>query len=287
MKKSIKIIVIVLGIITIVLLLFLFCRKHSNNNAVVFYRKGLILYSDGTYSTAIKEFTKAININPKYAEAYILRADCRVKLGDVISFERWDLAFDDYKKALSIAPNFPRLTKKISNFLISYGIDLNMKHGNFKKILDLYTKAIQYDPNNSEAYYWRGSVRYCFNYNLDAALQDLNIAIRLNSKKFEYYKLRGDIKKRLQNYNEAKKDYQKTVELDPSYYEAWCDIAYICGINGDEKGEEEAFSKALNTIERKENTEKYTTTDTRKDVIDCIRETKKEIKIFLANKKRK
>ncbi|MEW6528449.1 MAG: tetratricopeptide repeat protein [Candidatus Micrarchaeota archaeon] len=55
-------------------------------------------YKKGNYDSAIQEYTKAIELNPKNADAYFNRGLCYEKQG------KYDLAIQDYKKTIKLNP---------------------------------------------------------------------------------------------------------------------------------------------------------------------------------------
>ena len=63
--------------IAITLILILICYTtlpiYAQNSAEEYYKSGYRKTLDGDYKGAIKEFDKAIEINPKYEEAYLFR----------------------------------------------------------------------------------------------------------------------------------------------------------------------------------------------------------------------
>jgi len=52
----------------------LFARLFGSKSAMDFYNRGVARAKDGDYSAAIKNYTKAIALNPGYAQAYHRRA---------------------------------------------------------------------------------------------------------------------------------------------------------------------------------------------------------------------
>ena len=61
--------------LTIILIFFFsYFQAQESNNAIGFYTSGLEHYNKQNYTEAIDEYTKAIEINPDFAEAF-LQAD--------------------------------------------------------------------------------------------------------------------------------------------------------------------------------------------------------------------
>ena len=62
------------------------------------------LHKEGRYDEAIKEYTKAIELDPNYAIAYAERGQAYFKLG------QYDLAIPDTAKAIELDPNLAKST---------------------------------------------------------------------------------------------------------------------------------------------------------------------------------
>ncbi|MFM6787580.1 MAG: tetratricopeptide repeat protein, partial [Microcystis panniformis] len=68
--------------------------------AAWYYNRGL-LYSDlQKYDLALSDYSKAIEINPNYAEAYLNRGNL------YYNQQKYELALSDYSKAIEINPNY-------------------------------------------------------------------------------------------------------------------------------------------------------------------------------------
>ncbi|MCX7696612.1 MAG: OmpA family protein [Bacteroidales bacterium] len=75
-----------------------------NRKAIMYYRKGLQHFDEGNWINALDLFSKAIEKSKNFYEAYVMRGNCFEILRE------FDLAIQDYEKALSIDQNyFPNL----------------------------------------------------------------------------------------------------------------------------------------------------------------------------------
>ena len=89
-----------------------------------------------------------------------------------------------------------------------------------------YTKAIEINPNDSEAYYNRGVSKSKSNDNY-GAISDYTKAIELNSAFANAYYNRGNAKVGLNDYSGAISDFTKVIEINPQYVSAYNNIAFI------------------------------------------------------------
>ncbi len=72
----------------------------SNLTAIEWFEKGLAFKSAGEHNNAISAFTKALELNPKYVDAYVTRG---VRYGILGNHKQ---AIEDYNKAIEIDPKF-------------------------------------------------------------------------------------------------------------------------------------------------------------------------------------
>lgn len=88
--------------------------------------------------------------------------------------------------------------------------------GNQNQAIKDYSKAIELDPNGSEAYENRGQ-SYFFLGNYNQAITDCSKVIELDPNGSGAYLLRGHANREVGNYNQAIKDYSKYIEMGNSF----------------------------------------------------------------------
>jgi len=104
--------------------------------------EGITLGRSGKYDEAIECFDKAIQINPKYAEAWYNKGTALDFLG------KHNKAIECFKKALSIDPDY-------ADAWHNKGIALG-KLGKYNEAIECFDKAIKINPDHAEAWYNRG-----------------------------------------------------------------------------------------------------------------------------------
>ncbi len=112
-------------------------------NAYAFYNRGISHDRSGDFASAIADFTKAISLLPTNADFYHNRGFCYRKQGN------FSLAISDYTRALELDP---RHFKAVYNRAFSYD-----KMGDLEEAVADYTRAIELEPRNANAYHNRGS----------------------------------------------------------------------------------------------------------------------------------
>jgi len=92
--------------------------------------------------------------------------------------------------------------------------DEALKNKKFEEALDLFTKAIEVEPDNAAIF---GERAICY-LNLDKinmALFDMDTAIKLQPNYGYRYAARAFVRSNIKDFTGAIKDYEKAIELDP------------------------------------------------------------------------
>jgi tetratricopeptide (TPR) repeat protein len=166
------------------------------------YLLGMKRQQAGDAAGAIDAYTRAIQLDAKYAEAYNNRGVAYMAQNEYV------LAAVDFTRSIELAPSEAAYNNRGSIYAAQE------KTG--AAIAD-YTSAIKIKPS-AEAYSNRGISYAQINRN-DAALSDFDDAIKLNPKFGRAYILRGLILlKRGGQDSAAQKDFDKGFELDSSLH---------------------------------------------------------------------
>jgi tetratricopeptide (TPR) repeat protein len=90
----------------------------------------------------------------------------------------------------------------------------------FQKSVDLFSRAIQYDPSLALFYVCRGAASLKLE-KAHAALNDFNQAIKLDPSYARAYHLRGVTYEKLGELARAFQDFDSSLEIDPEYAAAY------------------------------------------------------------------
>ena len=149
-------------------------------------------------------YTQAYNVKDYNLSINYLTAIIKI-YEDNFNNNKYDKNSDNYDKALkncAMLYNHRGVSKAILK--------------KYKEATEDYNKAIELNPNHSEAYNNIGNIKYDLR-NINEAIEYYNEAIKLNPNFAEAFYNRGLAKYDLKDYEKAIKDYNKAIELNPNY----------------------------------------------------------------------
>jgi tetratricopeptide (TPR) repeat protein len=173
------------------------------NNAICLYKSGLMSIQMGIdLDDAIQNFSKAIQIKPKYSDAYWGRGMARK-----IKYE-YKEADEDLEKAIQLDPNNDGAYISLAE--VKYHLT------DYEKAELYYSVYLKKNPKDFETYSDRGFVRM-ERLNLKEAIEDYTKAIDLNPNiQYLDYLDRGKAKYLIQLYDSANSDFNKAIEINPN-----------------------------------------------------------------------
>ena len=167
-------------------------RRLKKDLARAYVSRGAARYWKKDESdNAIADYSEAIELDAKYADAYNYRGISYLSNGDV------DNAIADYTKAIELDPEYADAYKDRAT--------AHFGNSDFSNAITDYTKAIQLDPDDTNLYNYRGLVHFG-NSEVDQAIGDFSRAIQLKPDSADAYYNRGIIQLSLQNWEEAEAD---------------------------------------------------------------------------------
>ena len=177
------------------------------NEAQAYYVSGINNSNSAKYSEAIEDYTKAISINPQFANAYCNRGFAKHKL------EKYTDAIEDYSKGIELNPG-----QYIYHFYYLRGVakkDLE----NYSDAIEDFSKAIEINPEYANAYNDRANSYKSLDKIIEA-MEDYSKAIEINPKYYKgaaYYN-RGNAKHKIGDKS-ACEDWHKAKDLGTTYAE--------------------------------------------------------------------
>lgn len=165
------------------------------------YQDGMRLMGPGEYAEAVRKFTRALEINPQLAEAYVDRGIAHRYLNET------DQAMADFDHAIGLNPNLARA-------YAARGTIYRLR-GDTGRALDDFTKSLALSPN-VDAFYERGQT-YDGLGDPRKAIDDYNQAIAALPKGPYLYRARALAKHHLGDIAgyEADRDQATRLEQGP------------------------------------------------------------------------
>ena len=162
--------------------------------------KGDDFLESGQLDEAIREYNKAVNLDPKLALAYAGRGEAYRREG------QYDTAITDATKAAALDPR-PAFAYAVRGEAYRQKRDYDAAIADLSKAIELDRKAVAPFNNRGAAYAAKGQY--------DAAIADLNRAIELDAKSAPTYANRAAVYLNKNAYDLALADASKAIELDP------------------------------------------------------------------------
>ena len=215
-------------------------KKNPKESDLPYFCLGQYYLRKSDTEKALLYYSKAIDINPQYVEAYYNRGNTYDDLG------KEDLAFKDYCSVISIYPKKSdafanraniyssrgQLDSAFSDINVAIKYDLNnpakymnradilRKRKQYNEAIEDYNKAVSMDANSWVYYYNRGIVFSIINQD-EKAIADFTSCIKLNKKFDGTYFKRGVTFMKLKKYDEAIGDFSTAIDLKSTVPEYW------------------------------------------------------------------
>jgi clan AA aspartic protease (TIGR02281 family) len=173
---------------------------NPKESAISHFMEGNWKQSLGNYFGAIDEYSKAIQLNPLFFEAYYNRGLAKYEVDSYTS------AIDDYMKAIEIYPSYSDVYNGLSaaKFMLE----------DYRGAIIACNKGIEVYKKNTVAYINRGRAKVNIG-DINGAINDFNKAIELNPIEPNAYYGRALAKLKNEDYNGAITDYSKCIDLNP------------------------------------------------------------------------
>lgn len=185
------------------------------------------LYLKGRYSwnkrseeglhKAIGYFERAIDSDPRYALAYTGLADCYaslVELGALAPAEGWSKAAEAAHKALDIDERLSQAHVNLGTIQAHFKWDWIGAEESFQR-------AIEFNPQNAGAHQWYAVCCLAPQRRLEQALVEIKRACALDPVWPAVSSRLGWVLYLRRQFGEALAQWQRTIELDPTFYLAY------------------------------------------------------------------
>lgn len=178
-----------------------------------YFLRGKENLKNNNIKQAISNFSKAINLDPNYYEAYKERALAKDKLGDLNGAQK------DFEQYMILLEEF----NKEKNEKVYYEMTQSIKEGYSLLYEEKSDEAIYYFTNLLDTYAYypdvyvaRGDTYFVMT-KYEQALSDYKKAISLGNKTIIIYLKLANTKYELAKYKDCIEDYLYVLKLDPDY----------------------------------------------------------------------
>ncbi len=177
------------------------CIERNPFIVNAYQARGIARQNLGNYQGAIDDYSAGLQFAPEDRVFLTNKAIAEVQL------KKYDEAEASFGKLVALHPNYYNGYMSRAQFHLEKGDTLNA-------IADI-DRAISIDKYISNAYAQRAVIKVLYNADYDAALVDMNEALRLDPKEISYYFNRARIKYHQEDLQGAMEDYDYILQLDP------------------------------------------------------------------------
>ena len=186
--------------------------------------------SKGEFDLAIEQYNKALAINPKHAGILANLGNSYVGKGE------FDLAIEQYNKVLAIDPNYV-------DVLVNLGSAYAEKD-EFDLAIEQYNKALAIDPKHIHALFNLGNA-YAREGEFDLAIEQQNKALAIDPKHIHALVNLGNAYTEKDEFDLAIEQYNKALAIDPKYINTLINLGNVYARNGKFNLAIEQYNKAL------------------------------------------
>ena len=193
----------------------------ENLEAYTLYLKGRFFVNrlaEHDLRKALGLFEQALDADPGYARAYSGIADCWSNLAD-----DWVAPEEAYPRAKSAAIRAIQLEPTLGEAHTSIGKVLCWYEWEFEGASNALAKAVEYNPNYAEAHFVYGSTLPAVG-RLVEGIDEMRKALVLDPLSAHFSRWLGRFLLYAGRYEAAIEQSQKTLEIEPNYFQAYLDI---------------------------------------------------------------
>lgn len=185
------------------------CSRDPNVRKQKYFASGQQYFADGKYREAIIQYSNAVQIDSRFADAHYGLSQAYLRLGDT------EHAYQELDRTVELAPDNYKAQTDLANILVAArrpdGTAVPEYLQQAKHPLDTLRANAPNTPETHEA--WANY--YAAQDNLVAAIQEVQQAIRLNSNRSESYLLLALLQLRSKMPDQAETSFKKAIDVDP------------------------------------------------------------------------
>jgi TolB-like protein/class 3 adenylate cyclase/lipoprotein NlpI len=199
-------------------------RKYTDNlEAYDYYLRGeqaLQSFTVEGLAKARSMFEKAIELDPKFAQAYAAHGMASYYMWECSLTESGYKLDNDHTQAAHFATKALALDSSLS-MAHSVLAGIHLTHNRFDEAIRSASKAVVLEPNNADSYLTKAHV-LAHNGRHEEAQKEINTAFRLNpNPPPHYYFFLSEVQFNLRQYSESVKSIKKTGNTFPDWLQSW------------------------------------------------------------------
>jgi len=185
------------------------CTRDPNVRKQKYFDSGEKYFAEGKYREAAIQYSNAIQIDSRFAQAHYQLSQTYLKLGDS------NRAFQELSRTVELAPDNYRAHTDLANLLVTVrnpdGSVPDQMLEQAKTHLDILRNKLPNSPETHEAW-----ANYDAAQNkLAEAIQEMQTAVRIDPGRSESYLLLALLELRANSPDQAESYFKKAVETDP------------------------------------------------------------------------
>ena len=183
-------------------------KKAINLNpyhAETYYNLAVVLQEHNMLSKAIEAYGNALNLKPNYLQAHYNKGNAFKDLGET------EKAISSYQRALEINPDYTEALNNMGNAFKDLG--------ETEKAIEFYEKALDIDPNYAQAYYNMGNAFKNLGLT-EKAISSYKKVLFFEPDHADAYNNMGNALKDLGRVDDAISAYKNLITFQPDYSNA-------------------------------------------------------------------
>jgi cellulose synthase operon protein C len=185
------------------------CSRDPNVRKQKYFESGEKYFADGKYREALIQYSNAVQIDPRFAQAHFQLSQTYLRLGDN------NRAFQELNRTVELAPDNYRARTDLANLLVTVrnpdGSPVVDALKQAKTHLDILRDKL---PNTAETHEaWANY--YAAQNNISSAIQETQEAVAVDPNRSESYLLLGLLQLRANQPDQAETNFKKAVQIDP------------------------------------------------------------------------
>ncbi len=189
------------------------CHSNPETAKRKYLESGQKYMDKKEYDAAVIQFKKALQIDPKFAEAHY-------QLGNaLLGLQRWQEGFKQLSTAVELDPNNLKARADLGNLYI-----LSKRPEGYAKAEEEARYIIEHNPNSPDGYRLLGTAMFAQGH-AQEAIDAYTKLIQLQPKDVGGYLNRGVLFASLKKFPEAESDFRQAVAIDPHSQQAYVNLA--------------------------------------------------------------